>query len=78
MHDKIPEMTPIESSMFTHHHYDPNTRVMTVQFKNGAVHEYHDVPAEKHDAFTGNASPGRYFIARIKPNHIGRKLVEGK
>ena len=55
-------------------HYDPSTRVLTVQFKNGAVHQYEDVPADKHEAFTGNASPGRYFNERIKSNFIGRKL----
>jgi len=76
--NEIPPMTPIESSMFSAHHYDPNTRVMTVQFKNGAVHQYEDVPIEKHTAFTGALSPGSYFNQRIKSNHIGRKLSEGK
>ena len=63
---KIPELTPIESSMFSGHHYDPTTREMTVQFKNGAIHVYDDVPMEKHEAFTGSASPGKYFNDRIK------------
>lgn len=71
---KIPELTPIKSSMFDGHHYDPNTRVMTVQFKNGAVHQFEDVGIEKHTAFTESASPGRYFNERIKGNHIGRKV----
>lgn len=73
-----PKLTPIESSMFTGHHYDPTSRRLTVQFKNGSVHQYEDVPAEKHEAFTGNQSPGRYFNDRIKNNHAGRKLSEGK
>ena len=73
---KIPDLTPIESSMFSAHHYDPNSRVMTVQFKNGAVHQYSDVPADKHTAFTGNASPGRYFNERIKNNFASRKIKE--
>jgi hypothetical protein len=76
MTQKTPEMAPIDSSMFSHHHYDPNSRVFTVQFKNGAVHQYEDVPAEKNDAFLGNMSKGRYFNERIKPNHIGRKVSE--
>ncbi len=73
---KPPELTPIKSSMFTGQHYDGNTRKLTVQFTNGAVHEYDDLPIEKHEAFVGNASPGRYFNSRIKPNHIGRKVSE--
>ena len=76
--EEIPQMTPIESYMLSGHHYDPNTRVMTVQFKNGAIHEYHDVSIEKHTAFTGALSPGNYFNQRIKSNHIGRKLSDGK
>jgi hypothetical protein len=71
---KPPDLTPIESSMFSAHHYDPNSRKMTVRYKNGAVWEYGDVGIDKHEAFTGNASPGRFFNEKIKPNHIGRKV----
>ena len=73
---KGPELAPIKSSMFSEHHYDPNTRKMTVRYKNGALWEYDDVPAEKNDAFLGNMSKGRYFNERIKPNHAGRKVAE--
>ena len=73
---KIPDLTPIKSSMFTGHHYDPNTRQMTVQFKNGAVHTFDDVPMEKHEAFTGSASPGKYFNERIKQMYPSRKIAE--
>ena len=72
-----PKLTPIKSSMFAAQAYDPNSRVLTVQFKNGAVHQYDDVPADKHFAFVGAASPGRYFNERIKGNHLGRKVKDG-
>ncbi len=74
----LPSFTPIKSSMFSAQHYDPNSRVLTVQFKNGAVHQYDDVPADKHFAFVGAASPGRYFNDKIKNNHLGRKVSDGK
>lgn len=74
---RVPDLTPIESSMFSGHHYSPETREMTVQFKNGAVHVYSDVPMEKHAAFTENASPGRYFNDRIKSIYASRKIVDG-
>lgn len=76
MSTKHPPMTPIESSMFDGHHYDPNSRVLTVQFKNGSVHQYEDVPADKHEAFTLNQSPGRFFNEKIKNNFAGRKVSE--
>ena len=72
---EIPPMTPIESSMFSGHHYDPNTRQLTVTFKGGAVHQYDDVPIEKHVAFTGAQSPGRYFNERIKNQFASRKII---
>lgn len=75
---KIPDLTPIKSSMFSGHHYNPQTRQMTVQFKNGAVHIYDDVPMEKHEAFTLNQSPGRYFNDRIKSNYVSRKVADGE
>ena len=74
----VPTLTPIKSSMFSGHTYDPNTRQMTVQFKNGAVHQYDDVPADKFEAFTQNASPGRYFNDRIKSNFASRKIADGE
>jgi|HubBroStandDraft_3_1064219.scaffolds.fasta_scaffold42090_4 hypothetical protein len=78
---KIPQLAPIESSMFSGHHYDPETRQMTVQFKKkdgtpGAVHVLRDVPMEKHAAFSQNASPGRYFNERIKSMYQSRKISE--
>ena len=74
----IPPLAPIKSSMFSGHHYDPATRQMTVQFKNGAIHQYDDVPMEKHEAFTGAFSPGQFFNEKIKSNYASRKVAEGK
>lgn len=71
----IPPLTPIESSMFEGHHYDPNTRALTVRYKNGATHVYDDVPMEKHTAFVGAQSPGRYFNERIKNQFASRKII---
>lgn len=69
-----PKLTPITSSALSGHHYDPQTRQMTVQFRSGATWQYDDVPAEKFDAFTGAASPGSYFGSKIRDHFKGRKL----
>ena len=76
MTSKIPDLTPISSSMFSGHHYDPATRRMHVQYKSGAVYAIDDVPMEKVEAFSGALSPGRYFNERIKPNYVSRKVSE--
>ena len=76
MTDKLPELSPIDSSMFSHHHYDPNTRTMMLRFKNGLLYQGDDVPIEKNDAFLGNASKGRYFNQKLKANHGWHKVKE--
>ena len=70
----LPEFTPIESSMFSGQHYDPNTRDLTIKFKNGTVYRYADVGADKHATLLGAASPGRWFNDHVKPNHKAVKL----
>ena len=70
------DMRPIDSSVFTHHSYDPDTRKLRVRYHSGAVWEHDDVGADKFETFIGNESPGRFFNAKIKPNHPGRKVSE--
>ena len=71
------ELAPIESSMFSHHGYDPDTSTMTVRYKNSsAVYQATDVSMEKHAAFAGNLSPGSYFNSHLRNNHIWRKVSE--
>lgn len=71
---KPPSLNPITSSLFSGHHYDPASRKLTLEFQNGDTWIYSDVPAERAEAFAGNASPGRYFGSRIKGQYPGRKL----
>lgn len=70
------ELTPFaqKSSALRAHHYDPQTRELTVEFTSGTRYVYDDVPAERAEAFTGNASPGGYFAGNIRNQYKGRKL----
>jgi hypothetical protein len=70
-----PPLNPIKSSLFEGHHYDPNTRKLTVKFASGDVWEYADVPMDKAEAFSGSMSPGRFYGDKIKSNHVGRKVL---
>jgi len=62
--------------MFSHHAYDPDSRKMTVRFKNGTLYQADDVGIDKHATFTESASPGRYFNEHLKSNHVWRKVKE--
>ncbi len=71
---KHPEFTPVKSSMMTGHHYDPNTRALTVQFTGGSVYRYDDVSADKVATLAESASPGSFFTSKIKGLHPATKL----
>lgn len=70
----LPKLTPIESSSLNGYHYDPNSRVLTVQFSSGAHYSYDDVSAERVEALSGAKSPGGYFAAKIRDQHKATKL----
>lgn len=72
------KMVPIESSMLKSHGYDPESRKLRIQFHSGAVYEHEGVPLEKYAAFTGAASPGKFFNSKIKGAHKGAKISDGK
>lgn len=71
---KPPELTPMTSSVFSGHHYDPATNRLTVRFNNGKTWIYDDVPHEKAVTFAGALSPGRYFSDKIKGLYHGREI----
>lgn len=72
--DKLPDLTPVKSSMMAGYAYDPNTRDLVVQFNSGAAYRYSDVSAEKVEAMAGNKSIGAYFNAKISGKHPAVKL----
>ncbi|HEY0036470.1 MAG TPA: KTSC domain-containing protein, partial [Longimicrobium sp.] len=54
--------------------YDAGRRVLEVEFLNGGVYEYGDVPDEVYRALLEVDSKGRYLNAEIKPDHPSRRM----
>jgi hypothetical protein len=54
--------------------YDPEARILHVEFKNGGLYEYPDVPPETHQKFLNATSLGQHFQKHIRPHHEGTKL----
>ena len=46
--------------------YEPETKVLTVEFKSGKSYSYADVPQETYDAFVNSQSAGRFFQTYVK------------
>lgn len=66
--------TPVISSQISAVGYDPEKRKLEVQFKNGSVYEYDDVPEAIHAELVSAPSVGAYFNAYVKFGFIYRKL----
>lgn len=46
--------------------YDKSTETLEVQFHNGSVFHYHDVPAEIHGQLINARSVGSFFSSNIR------------
>lgn len=57
---------PVSSSNLAAVGYDAATATLEVEFLDGSVYQYFDVPAHVHDALMGAPSHGVYFSSEIK------------
>ena len=65
---------PLDSSSLRSAGYDPAAHVLEVEFRNGGVYQYLEVPDEEFEEFITAPSKGRYLNTEIKPRHPARKL----
>ena len=54
--------------------YDPNTETLEIEFRNGRIYQYDNVPTTIHDALMSAISHGEYFAANIRNNFRYRRL----
>lgn len=59
------DRTPVVSGQLVSVGYDPETRILEVEFKN-SVYRYFDVPTEIHAALMEADSKGRHFGNKIR------------
>jgi len=60
------ERIPVQSSNVKSVGHDANTNTSAVEFKDGSVYHYHDVPKDVHDGLVAAKSVGGYIHANIK------------
>lgn len=56
--------------------YDPEEKILEVEFKNGGVFAYEGVPAKAVAELHASESIGKYLHSNIKPNYICKKVKE--
>lgn len=59
----------IDSSNLKSVGYDPETKILEIEFKSGRVYQYSGVPEEEYDNLLNAESAGSYFAKTIRPTY---------
>ncbi|PYS26551.1 MAG: KTSC domain-containing protein [Acidobacteria bacterium] len=60
------ERRTVGSSSLTSMGYDSRSETLEVEFTNGAVYQYYNVPLTLYEAFIAAASKGQFYNSQIK------------
>jgi len=66
--------TPVESSSVRSIGYDPETKVLQVEFTSGGLYEYYGVTQFAHDEFIASESKGSHFAVKIRACFESKRL----
>jgi len=66
--------TAVSSSMVKSIGYDKISKTVEVEFSNGSIGQYLNVPAEKHKEFLNADSHGKFVHQELKPNFTFQKI----
>lgn len=61
--------TPVESSNLVSVGYDPKSKTLEIEFKQGRVYQYFEVPAYIFRGLMQAPSKGKYFNAHIRDRY---------
>lgn len=64
----------VSSSMINSVDYNPSTEELEVEFNNGSVYRYYDVPSEVHEKLMSAASHGKFFWTNIRNDYSYDKI----
>jgi KTSC domain len=71
-------IAPLDSSLLASAAYDPQRRLLCVEFRSRAVYVYGSVPSAVHDALLNASSKGGYFNRCIRGQFPFCRLVDGR
>jgi len=64
----------IKSSNISKTTYDTETKSLIVEFNNGSVYEYEQIPHQLYTQFRMSESQGKFFFTKISKNFKYKKL----
>ena len=60
----------VQSSMITSYGYESSSSILEIEFKNGALWQYFDVPKSVYYDMKNADSCGKFFHANIKGQYV--------
>lgn len=60
---------PVESTNIISAGYDAESQIMEIEFKNGGLYQYFDIPQHLFDEFLAAGSKGAFLSQTIKGNY---------
>lgn len=70
------DRAPVSSSKLTSIGYNPQERILEIEFLNGSVYQYFDVPSNIYSGLMSASSHGRYFDAYIKKGGYSYRQIK--
>jgi hypothetical protein len=68
---------PVSSSSLQSVGYDPQSRILEIEFHGSGVYQYEDVSQDTYSELMAAPSKGRYFAERIRDRYAWRRVDEG-
>jgi hypothetical protein len=54
--------------------YDPEQKILEIEFKSGAVYQYEEVPEDVFQEMLVAESVGKYFNTQVKGNYSEKRI----
>lgn len=71
---KTIDYTDVESSSVRRIAYDPQSKTLHIEYRNGGVYAYHNVLEKHYTALMNAKSIGSHIAKHVKPNHKHSKI----
>ncbi|HDD44782.1 MAG TPA: KTSC domain-containing protein [Candidatus Desulfofervidus auxilii] len=68
------DRTSVVSSNLKSVGYDVNTKILEIEFQNGSVYQYYEVPLNIYEGLMKAPSHGKFFHARIRNVYRYRRI----
>lgn len=65
---------PVQSSLLANVRYQPGESILQLEFCDGAIYQYFDVPASIYNSLLAAESKGNYFNRHIR-GHFSHALI---